>query len=233
MSEYQPVAYYSPSVSIDCVIFGFHQSSLKVLILKYRNTEVFALPGGFINEEEDLEDAAKRILENRTNLCNIYLEQFGVFGKTNRVNSDSVRGFLNVIGLLQNAYEFFKNRFVSIGYFSLVDFTALKIAKDEISASLEWFDVDNVPTLMHDHNEIIQKARETLISQLSNKAVGVNLMPEQFTMSELQNLHEAILGTTLTRTNFQRKMLSLGFLDRIEKKFTGKAHKAPYLYRFK
>lgn len=224
---------YSPFVSIDCVIFGFQNRNLKVLVLKFHQTEIYALPGGFIKETEDIDAAAHRILSERTGVKEVYLEQFGVFGKVNRVDSETRSKLIEALDFPETHKQFIQNRFVSIGYFSLVDVNQVMLNKDAVSESLEWFDIENLPTLMHDHQEIVEAARKSLSDDLYNHAVGKNLMPEQFTMNELQNLHEAILGTKLTRTNFQRKMLSLGFLERIEKKFTGKAHKAPFLYSFR
>jgi hypothetical protein len=95
-----------------------------------------------------------------------------------------------------------------------------------------WYDIDKIPTLMFDHNEIFRKALETLRTMLDEKLICFNLLPDTFTMNELQNLYETILGEKMIRSNFQRKMLSLGILERIEKKMTGAANKAPYLYRF-
>lgn len=149
----------------------------------------------------------------------------------NRVDSETRSKLIEALDFPETHKQFIQNRFVSIGYFSLVDVNQVMLNKDAVSESLEWFDIENLPTLMHDHQEIVEAARKSLSDDLYNHAVGKNLMPEQFTMNELQNLHEAILGTKLTRTNFQRKMLSLGFLERIEKKFTGKAHKAPFCIR--
>lgn len=224
---------YSPLVSIDCVIFGFQGHSLKVLALKFTDTNIFALPGGFIKETEDIDAAAQRILSERTGVNEVYLEQFGVFGKVNRVKVETRSKLIEALDFPESHKDFIENRFVSIGYFSLVDVNQVVLNKDGVSESLEWYDIENLPILMHDHQEIVEAARKSLSDDLYNHAVGKNLMPEQFTMNELQNLHEAILGTKLTRTNFQRKMLSLGFLERIEKKFTGKAHKAPFLYSFR
>ncbi len=103
----------------------------------------------------------------------------------------------------------------------------------EFSDAAEWVDIAAMPHLFLDHNKIVNKALEALRLSLDEKLVAFNLLGETFTMSEIQMVYETILGKKLVRTNFQRKMLSLDILDRIEKKFTGGAHKAPYLYRLK
>lgn len=221
-----------PSVSIDCVILGFYNNQLKILLLKYKNTDFYALPGGFINMDEDLEDAAQRVLEERTGLRDIYLEQFYVFGSKNRRNDATHQQIMKGCGIEIKADNFLLNRFVSIGYYALVDFSKVIPSPDELSDSCDWYDLDKIPSLMFDHNEIIQKALEILRLMLDDKLIGFNLLPETFTMNELQNLYETILGEKLVRSNFQRKVLSLEILERIEKKMTGAANKAPYLYRF-
>lgn len=124
-------------------------------------------------------------------------------------------------------------RYVSIGYYALVDFSKVNPTPDFLSEYCEWFEMKQLPKLAFDHREIIQKALETLRITLDSKLVGSNLLPETFTMMELQSLYETILETPLRRNNFQRKMLSLDILERIEKLYTGAANKAPYLYRFK
>jgi 8-oxo-dGTP diphosphatase len=221
-----------PSVSIDCVILGFHNNQLKILLLKYKNTNYYGLPGGFINIEEDLEDAAQRVLEDRTGLKDIYLEQFHVFGSKNRRNDTTHQEIMAKSNIILKPIHFLFNRFVSIGYYALIDFSKAIPSPDDFSDSCEWYDLDKIPSLMFDHNQIFQKALEVLRSGLDNKLIGFNLLPETFTMNELQSLYETILGEKLIRSNFQRKTLGLGILERIEKKMTGAANKAPYLYRF-
>ncbi len=224
---------YLPGVSIDCVIFGFHDSQLKILLLNFKNTDWFAVPGGFIKENENLDEAAQRILKERTGLTNIYLEQFYVFGDKNRRNNEVLKALmLAVDGLELSPDHYLLKRFLSIGYYALIDFTKAIPTPDQLSNTCEWYDIDAIPTLIYDHSEMVKKALDTLRFFLDEKLIGFNLLPEVFTMNDLQNLYETILDTKLLRTNFQRKMLSLGILERLDKKMTGAANKAPYLYRF-
>jgi hypothetical protein len=124
------------------------------------------------------------------------------------------------------------DRFISVGYYALINYKDVVPRPDALSDSCEWYPVDKLPTLILDHNEIVQKAIQTLRNNLDRKLVGGNLLPKKFTMKQLQEVYEAILGIKLRRTTFQRKMLASGVLMRHEKQFSGKAHKAPYLYSF-
>lgn len=221
-----------PGLAIDAVIFGFHQNQLKILLLEYKNTGLFALPGGFIREEEDLNDAASRTLVERTGLKDIYLDQFYVFGDRDRQNADTLRAIMTGKGMPVTEDHWLLRRFVSVGYYALVDFTRAVPIPDSLSDSCRWYDLGSLPSLILDHSLIVEKALETLRVNLDHKLIGFNLMPETFTMGDLQSLYETILGQKLRRTSFQRKMLNLGILERLDKKWTGEAHKAPYLYRF-
>lgn len=221
-----------PCLAIDSVIFGFHQCQLKILVMEYKNTGLFALPGGFIGEEENLNDAARRTLQERTGLYNIYLDQFYVFGDRNRQNKNTLRRIMIGKGMTVTEDHWLLRRFVSVGYYALIDFTKAVPIPDSLSDSCGWYDLATLPPLILDHSYIVKKALETLRANLDRKLIGFNLLPETFTMGDLQSLYETILGQKLRRTSFQRKMLSLGILERIDKKWTGKAHKSPYLYRF-
>jgi 8-oxo-dGTP diphosphatase len=226
---------YIPHLSIDCVIIGFHDNELKVLLSKYPKLDLWALQGGFVKKTEDIDAAAIRILEEMTGLSDIYLKQFHTFGKALRpMYNDSVRKSLGEnMPFYMDGAPFLQQRFVSIGYYSLVDFPKVTPSVPFFFEHSAWHDIQNLPNLAFDHAEMIHSALETLRHSLDYHLVGFNLLPETFTMKDLQNLYETILGEPLRRNNFQEKMLNLGILERLEKQFTGKAHKAPYLYRFK
>ena len=125
------------------------------------------------------------------------------------------------------------DRFFSIAYYALINYNDVNPQPDQLSDSIDWYTINELPPLMLDHEQIVARALKTLKENLDRKLESFNLLPERFTMKELQKVYEAILGEKLRRTTFQRKMLSLGILERQEKRFSGKAHKAPYLYRFK
>lgn len=221
------------NIAFDSVIFGFSGESLKILIMHYHDTGLFALPGGFVRRSENLSDAVKRAVRQRTGLDNIYLEQFHTFGSLNRSDPESMKTILEANGFSPGEAYWMLDRFFSIAYYALINYKEVDLEPDFLSDSIDWYKMDELPPLMQDHREIVDMALQTLRDNLEKKLIGVNLLPERFTMKELQRVYEAILGEKLRRTTFQRKMHSLAFLDRHEKRYTGQAHKAPYLYSFK
>ncbi|GEO12239.1 NUDIX hydrolase [Segetibacter aerophilus] len=223
---------FMPGLAIDTVIFGFHENQLKILLLEYENTNLFALPGGFIKKDENLDDAARRTLLDRTSLKDIYLEQFYVFGDIARHDPEPLRKIMQGKGLGQVKNHWLLERFLTVGFYALIDYTKAVPIPDLLSDKCEWHELDNLPPLMLDHKYVVEKALETLRANLDQKLIAFNLMPESFTMADLQSLYETVLGEKLLRTSFQRKMLNLKILERVEKKYTGGAHKAPYLYKF-
>lgn len=224
---------FLPGISVDCVIFGFHDNQLKILLTRFRNTDIYALPGGFVGQTENIDEAAQRVLLERTGLHDIYLEQFHVFGDRDRCPADVQKKLVESIGPPPAGSALLSGRYISIGYYALIDFTEATPTPDALSDHCDWWPMDDMPPLMFDHEDISRQALETLRLTLNHRDVGFNLLPETFTMNELQALHETILGDKLVRSNFQRKMLATGLLERFDKKRTGGAHKAPYLYRFK
>jgi len=224
---------YLKGIAIDAVIFGFHDNQLKVLLIEYKRTGLFALPGGFIKDEENVNAAALRVVSERTGLNDIYLDQFYVFGDYARYDPAPFKAIMKANGYDAPDEHWLLKRFISIGYYALVDFARVTPTPAAIFDSCEWYELNNMPPLLQDHTQIVEKALGALRNSLDEKLTGFNLLPRDFTMGELQLLYETILGKKLLRPAFQRKMLGLGILERIAKKWTGRAHKAPYLYRFK
>lgn len=232
---------YIQQLSIDCVIFGYEDEQLKVLIPKLDFTgDFWALPAGFIQQEEDIDEAARRILAERTGLADIYLEQFRVFGTAKRSNKTFMERLvalnptkLDDWGLDLNTLGWLTRRFVSIGYYALVDIHKVNPQKGNIDASIQWYPIRELPSLIMDHEEMIHIALDTLRLNLDQKLIAYNLLPETFTIKEVQELYEAIYERPFARNNFQKKILDQQVLERLEKKFTGAANKAPYVYRWK
>jgi hypothetical protein len=224
---------FLPGLAMDFVIFGFHQDQLKILLLEYQNTSLFALPAGFVKSDENLNDAARRTLAERTGLHDIYLEQFYTFGDLARYDPEPMRAIMQAKGLTPTDDHWLLRRFVTVGYYALIDFTKAIPIPDALADHCEWWELASLPSLMQDHQQIVQKALETLRTNLDRMQWLASLLPETFTMGELQSLYETILGQKLHRSGFQRKILGLELLERIEKKYSGGAHKAPYLYRFR
>ena len=231
---------YIQQLSIDCVIFGYQEKQLKVLIpkLDFRG-DFWALPSGFVLQQEGIDEAARRILEDRTGIKDVYLEQFRVFGDVPRTSLHFLERMIELnpdkLGNRENSrkeFEWITRRFVSIGFYALVDIRKVMPRKTEIDESIDWYNVSDLPAMIIDHNEIIQLALEKLRVNIDQQLIAFNLLPETFTMKEVQELYEAVFDKEFARNNFQKKILDLNVLERLEKKFTGAANKAPYLYRF-
>ena len=222
---------FLPHISYDSVIFGFSGKNLKILILEYHNTGWYALPGGFVGRGEDLDEAAKQGLFERTGLENIYLEQFYTFGNLKRFDPNVMKTILKAHEPEVSSDHWLLGRFISVAYYALIDYEKVKPKPDALSDSIAWYEINQLPDLILDHKDIIAKALKALRTNLNENLK--NLLPDKFTMKDLQQVYEAILGEKLRRTSFQRKMLSLEILDRHEKLYAGKSHKAPFLYSFK
>lgn len=220
-----------PGLSLDCVIFGFHDTRLKVLLLQWKNTDEWCLPGGFIYPAESVDDAAGRVLSERTGLNQLFLQQFHLFGDANRYDRldtwqrQKMPMPLGTVGK-------WPDRTISVGYYALVEYTKVTPATDFMSDACAWWDVADLPSLLYDHRYIIDVALKTLRLQLNWQPIGLNLLPEKFTIPELQRLYEAVLDRPLDARNFHKKITGLSILNRLEERRTGFAHKSPYLYQF-
>ena len=216
---------YVPHISVDTVIFGFNGDQLKVLLLKIKFNHQYFLPGGYMKKDENLESAAIRILRERTQLDKIFLQEFAVFSELNR-SEEAFKDFPEDL--------WHKKRFISVGYYALVNHKDVSPIGDELSESCDWIFLDELENqnITMDHKKIIEKALNTLREQISYKPIGLNLLPEKFTLPELQKLYEAILGRTLNRGNFYRKIKNIGILKKLDEQRKGGAHKAPDLYTF-
>lgn len=239
MKSYNPESFIQ-QLSIDCVIFGYKDRQLKVLVSKLDfKGDFWVLPSGFILREESIDQAAHRILQERTGLNDIFLEQYKVFGDVPRNNMEIIGEIrtlnpkkFNDSSVRDIDLEWLKKRFISIGYYALVDINKVVPKLMEMDQSIAWYGIDDLPRMIGDQNYQVTKALEALRLNLDNKLLGFNLLPEKFTMKELQHLYETVYDRPFRRNNFQKKMLDLGVLERLEKKFTGASNKAPYLYRF-
>ncbi|MGB5667843.1 MAG: NUDIX domain-containing protein [Maribacter sp.] len=228
-------------LSIDCVIFGYDDRQLKVLVAKLAfKGDFWILPSGFVLQDEGIDQAAHRILEERTGFKDIFLEQYRVFGDVPRTNMAIIekisalnREKLDAATIGDIDLEWLKKRFIAIGYYALVDINKVVPKLMAIDESIDWYEITQLPQLISDHNEQVNRALEALRLNLDIKLLGFNLLSQKFTMKELQHLYEAVYDRPFRRNNFQKKMLDLEVLERLEKKFTGTANKAPYLYRFK
>ncbi|WP_234567912.1 NUDIX hydrolase [Rhodohalobacter sp. 614A] len=200
-------------VALDTIIFGFDRQNLKLLLIK-RDFEPekgnWSLMGGFLEANESLDDAASRILTKLTGLKNIYLEQLYGFGEIDR---DPVE------------------RTISIAYYSLIDIHDQN--KDFVKKySARWFPIDGLPELIFDHKKMVEAAKARLRYKAARQPVGFELLPEKFTLPELQHLYESIYETELDKRNFRRRILSMGVLIKTKEKQRGFSKKGAYLYKF-
>ncbi len=214
-------------LSIDGVIFGFHQNQLKVLLLRWKATAEWSLPGGFIRKAESVDVAAQRVMQERTGLNELYLQQFHVFGEAVRYDQEETWRKTKLPVQQVNWSE----RTISIGYYALVEHSKVVPTPDFLTEECRWWSVDEIPALLFDHNHIIGVALASLRKQLGDQPLS-HLLPDTFTIPELQRLYETILGYALDARNFYKKMISSGSLERLAERRTGTPHKAPYLYTF-
>jgi 8-oxo-dGTP diphosphatase len=222
---------YLPHLSVDCVVFGFHGADLKLLLLKWKRTEAWMLPGGYVRRRESLDQAARRVLRDRTGLGRVYLRQFHAFGGLRRREARLGRLFAR-LGLAAPPDAWPLGRVVSIGYYALVDFAKVRPRSDYLSDECGWHLVHRRPKLEFDHDTVVATALRALRASLDSAATAASLLPPRFTMPELQRMHEAILDRGLDRRNFQKRMLERGLVERLAQRRTGGAHRAPFLYRF-
>lgn len=219
-----------PGLSLDCVIFGFHETRLNVLLLRWKGTDEWCLPGGFIFKDESVDVAAGRVLHERTGLDRLFLQQFHLFGDAVRYDrEDTWRRQKMPMPFGSAAWP---DRTISVGYYALVDQLKVTPTADFMSDECSWWEVNELPSLLYDHKHIIDVALRTIRIQLNWQPIGLNLLPEKFTIPELQRLYEAVLGRPLDARNFHKKIMGLNILIRMDERRTGKAHKSPYLYQF-
>lgn len=222
-----------PGISVDCVIFGFHEGALKIALNRFVIHNQWMLPGGIIYKDESVDDAAYRILKNRTGLNEIYLKQFYLFGDKNRTDIEENRRILTEEFNLseKGVNHWMLQRFVSVGYYAFVEHSKTKISATE-DEEIRWFGIKEIPKLYSDHNYIIEKALSTIRKQLGYLPIGYELLAEKFTMTELRTIYETILGKKLDRRNFQRKMLSTGLIKKLDEVSRKKGIKSTTLYSF-
>ena len=206
--------YPRPSLTVDCIIFGLDESSrLKVLLIQRAKDpfkDAWALPGGFVDENETLEYAALRELKEETGVSEVFIEQLFTFGTPGR----DPRG-----------------RVVTVAYYSLINLAEHKIGADTDAQDVKWFPINSLPPLAFDHAEILETAITRLRGKVRYQPIGFELLAEKFTLTQLQKLYETILDKELNKRNFRTKILKMNILKE-EDILRGVAHRPAQLYSF-
>jgi 8-oxo-dGTP diphosphatase len=199
-----------PQLSINCVIFGFHDRKLQVVVnrIVLERSRIVVLPGGFVGQKEDVSKAVERIVKESTGLERIMLKQFAVFGDAARTFGADYKLLAKNLNVEESAeLAWISRRFVTICYMALVDFNKISLHPTQYLESAEWMPVEKGKTLSLDHKDILDSARSTLLKELPYSPIASNLLPARFTLPELHALTEAILGRAIDRPNFRRKIL--------------------------
>lgn len=201
-------------VAVDCAVFGYDEEALQVLLIE-RAREPFAgrwaLPGGFVEEDEGLAEAARRELAEETGIQADSLEQIGAFGEPGRDP---------------------RARVISVGYFALVRRCELAPRAASDARTAAWFPADRLPPLAFDHAEIVGAALGVARERVGRSALGFTLLPRKFTLTQLQRLYEVVLGRSLDKRNFRRRVLEMDLLVALDEVQSGASHRAARLYRF-
>ena len=200
-------------LAVDCIIFGFDGQVLKALFVKRAfnpGLSKWSLMGGFVQDEEGVEEAASRILNQLTGLSNIYMEQLHCFGDINRDPG---------------------GRVISIAYFALINIAdySEEMMKEH---NAKWFELNHIPALVFDHQNMVLLAKERLQQKIANHPIGFALLPQKFTLRQLQTLYEAINETELDKRNFTRRILDLGILKKLDEKERGTSKKGSFYFVF-
>ena len=207
---------FKSAFSIDCVIFGFEAGELKILLIE-RNEEPYkdwyALPGLLVNQDESIDDAAERSLYELTGLRDLHMEQFHTFGEVHRHPS---------------------GRIITVAYYALIRIAGQREVRPitQFARKAFWHSVNDLPKLAFDHTEIFHTGFNKIRRRLSYQPIAFELLPEKFTLTQLQGCYEAILNKKLDKRNFRKKMLSYGFLKELSEKQKGVSYRAAKLYKF-
>jgi 8-oxo-dGTP diphosphatase len=231
MSENQSLG-LNPNVSVDCVVFGFDLRGLKLLLIERDNPDNtegknFQLPGDLIRNDENLDEAASRVLKELTGLDNLFLSQFAAFGDPNRVKRE------NDLEWLRRVRKDPEARVVTIGYFSLIKPENFTPTASSFARKAEWVELKHVQELAFDHNQILEQALDALKLKMRSEPIGFELLPNKFTLRQLQKLYETVMDVKIDKRNFRRKIQGMRFLVPLDEKQKGVAHKPAQLFQFR
>ncbi len=201
-----------PAVTTNVVVFTLRDDKLKLLLVRRRSDPykgMWALPGGYVEADEDLDDSAMRALEDSTGVAGVYLEQLYTFGAPDR----DPRG-----------------RSISVAYYALVPSEKLQLRTASDSEAIGWFALDELEPLAFDHNEMVHVAHQRLAAKLAYSTIALQFMPQKFTLSELQKVYERILNEKLDKRNFRKRVLALDQIDQTQEVRRNGSHRPARLY---
>lgn len=224
-----------PQLSLNCVILGFFERTLKVVVnqISVGETIFTLLPGGYVKQDEDLTEAVERTVKESTGLENMLFRQFAVFGKASRsFAKELAEKAAPKSGLDPSLLDWLSKRFISLCYIALVDYQSIELKPTGFFESAQWLPLEQADILAMDHGEILNSAREFLIKELPYTPIPSNLLPGHFTLPDLLALVESILKRKIDRPNFRRKILSTGMLEKVGVDNSGKGRPAD-MYKFK
>jgi hypothetical protein len=214
LAQPNPADYIISNISVDCSIFGFEDSKLKLLLIQHGRGPMisqWALPGDYLAKDMDLNTMPIEVLKRLTGLNDVYVEQLGAFGDLNRVDY---------------------RRVVTIAYYALISPRKFELKIGEGASNVAWFDIDQIPTLIFDHNLIVQKSLERIRQDIKIHPIGFELLPKKFTLTNIQRLYEEISGIKLDTRNFRRKILATGILTNLNEVDSTVPYRAPALFAF-
>jgi 8-oxo-dGTP diphosphatase len=222
----------NPFISTDCVIFGFEDGNIYILLIKRTGGNIetgrpshYKLPGNLVHNDEDLDLSAKRVLKELTGIENIYLKNFGTFGKPDRLTSHP-----EDLEWLRETSGMEINRVVTIAYYSLLKFN--NNIKNNLIEGANWFKINELPELSFDHKEILDAALDTIRKELQFEPLVFELLPKKFTIRQLQLLYETFYNEKFDNRNFRKKITRWPFLIALDEKQENVAHKPAQFYKF-
>jgi 8-oxo-dGTP diphosphatase len=213
--SYDITKYERPSVTVDIIILTIKSNELKVLLIKRKtwpHKGMWAIPGGFVGIHEDLEAAAKRELKEETGVKDVYLEQLYTFGEPKRDP---------------------RTRVITVAYYALIAFPRIRLEATTDAADVNWFSIDEIPKLAFDHNKILEYALQRIRNKIEYTNIAFQLLPDKFTLSELQRVYETILGKKLDKRNFRKKVKETNTLIPLKDTKMEGAHRPAQLFSFR
>lgn len=219
-----------PQLSINTVIFRFHKMKLQFAAVQLIHGNLWFIPGGYVYQDESVDEAARRNLNEQTQIHDLILYQFGSFGSSDR-RMNVTTGGIEHLGMPEDIRDWISQRFVTLSYYSVIADIHNEIKVNPLYSSAKWLNIDDNDILAMDHSIIVTEARKALAKDLLSQPLLISFMPAEFTMPELQKLYEAILGRSVDRGNFRKRMLKSGFLKKTGQVKGNTRQRPPELYQ--